>query len=319
MMPQVFADSGYRTAIFGKWHLGDSYPFRPQDRGFHEVLIHGGGGVGQIPDYWGNDYFDDTYFMNGQPRKFEGYCTDIFFRGALEFIEANQDRPFFVYLPTNAPHGPFRVAEQYSEPYREKVGEDAELAKFYGMIANIDKNVGTLLARLEELDLADNTIVVVWGDHGWSLGDHTLWSKHSTFDIATRSALVVSAPGMSRGAQARGLVEFVDLYPTVSELAGLEVPDHVQGESFADLLIDPDTPGKQAVFPRWQNADVIRTERYSYTEWRDEEETVTASMLYDHKRDPGETRNVVEDAAYADDLAVLQQQLAEQVAAASQY
>jgi len=91
----VFSASGYRTGIFGKWHLGDNYPFRPQDRGFGEVLIHGGGGVGQGPDYWGNDYFDDTYFHNGRPKKFEGYCTDIWFDGAMKFIGANKERPFF--------------------------------------------------------------------------------------------------------------------------------------------------------------------------------------------------------------------------------
>ena len=109
MMPGVFADNGYRTAVFGKWHLGDSYPYRPQDRGFHEVLVHGGGGVGQIPDYWGNDYFDDTFFRNGQPQRFEGYCTDVFFREAERFITDNRQQPFFVYLSTNAPHGPYRV------------------------------------------------------------------------------------------------------------------------------------------------------------------------------------------------------------------
>ena len=106
-MAQVFADSGYRTGIFGKWHLGDNYPYRPQDRGFQEVLIHGGGGVGQTPDYWGNDYFDDTYLHNGKREKFSGYCTDVWFQAAEKFIEQNRDRPFFAYIPTNAAHGPF--------------------------------------------------------------------------------------------------------------------------------------------------------------------------------------------------------------------
>ena len=108
-MADVFAAGGYRTGIFGKWHLGDNYPYRPQDRGFHEVLIHGGGGVGQTPDAWGNDYFDDTYLHNGTPEKFSGYCTDVWFDGAMRFIEDNRDRPFFAYLATNAPHSPYRV------------------------------------------------------------------------------------------------------------------------------------------------------------------------------------------------------------------
>ena len=135
MMPQLFADNGYATAIFGKWHLGDSTPFRPQDRGFQETLVHGGGGVGQIPDYWGNDYSDDTYFHNGRPRKFAGYCTDIFFAEATRYIEAHRDQPFFVYLATNAPHSPYRVPDEWSASYRSQVGGDAGLATFYGMIA----------------------------------------------------------------------------------------------------------------------------------------------------------------------------------------
>ena len=106
MLPQLFAASGYRTAMFGKWHLGDAFPYRPQDRGFQTALMHGGGGVGQIPDYWGNDYFDDTYFRDGRTENFEGYCTDVFFREAMRFITVDRERPFFVYLATNAPHSP---------------------------------------------------------------------------------------------------------------------------------------------------------------------------------------------------------------------
>ena len=108
-MVDSFSDNGYQTAIFGKWHLGDNYPFRPADRGFGEALVHGGGGVGQAPDYWDNDYFDDTYFHNGKPKKFKGYCTDIWFDAAINFIEKNKEKPFFCYLSTNAPHSPYNV------------------------------------------------------------------------------------------------------------------------------------------------------------------------------------------------------------------
>jgi len=101
----VFSRNGYRTAIFGKWHLGDNYPFRPDDRGFDESLIHGGGVVGETPDYWGNDYYDDVYLRNGRPERVQGYCTDVWFNEAMRFIAENRKRPFFLYIPTNAPHG----------------------------------------------------------------------------------------------------------------------------------------------------------------------------------------------------------------------
>jgi arylsulfatase A-like enzyme len=128
-MADVFAAGGYRTGIFGKWHLGDNYPFRPQDRGFHEVLVHGGGGVGQTPDTWGNDYFDDTYLHNGTPEKFSGYCTDVWFDGAMRFIEANRDRPFFAYLATNAPHSPYNVSERYSRPLQGQGRPERQLLR----------------------------------------------------------------------------------------------------------------------------------------------------------------------------------------------
>ena len=103
----VLKNNGYKTGIFGKWHLGDNYPFRPQDRGFDEVLIHGGGGIGQTPDFWDNDYFDDTYLYNGKYKKFKGYCTDIWYDNAIKFIETNKNHPFFCYISTNAPARPF--------------------------------------------------------------------------------------------------------------------------------------------------------------------------------------------------------------------
>lgn len=163
-------EEGYATGIFGKWHLGDNYPYRPQDRGFEEVLIHGGGGVGQTPDYWENDYFDDTYFRNGSPEKFEGYCTDVWFRESMKYMEqkAAGNQPFFTYISTNAPHSPYHVEERYVAPYR---GND-EIAnpEFYGMIANADENIGRLLNWLEEKDMADNTIVVFLTDNGTSGG-----------------------------------------------------------------------------------------------------------------------------------------------------
>ncbi len=120
-MANVFSDHGYVTGMVGKWHLGDNAPHRPQDRGFQQVTWHRCGGVGQASDYWGNDYFDDVYEKNGSFKQFEGYCTDVWFNESLDFIEAHKEKPFFLYLATNAPHGPYRVGEEWSSPYKEKV------------------------------------------------------------------------------------------------------------------------------------------------------------------------------------------------------
>lgn len=168
----VLADVGYATGFFGKWHLGDTAPYRPIDRGFQKAVYHGGGGVGQTPDYWGNDYFDDTYWDNGVPQKYEGYCTDVFFDNALQFIEeqaGSESGPFFVYLSTNAPHGPFLVDESYSKPY-EDMGVPETMTKFYGMIENIDDNMGRLTTKLGELGIADNTLLIFMTDNGTSAG-----------------------------------------------------------------------------------------------------------------------------------------------------
>ena len=241
MMPQVFAENGYATAIFGKWHLGDNFPFRPRDRGFQEALIHGGGGVGQIPDYWGNDYFDDTYSRDGRPEKFSGYCTDVFFREATRFIESHRDRPFFVELATNAPHGPYRVADEWREPYASKVDGDAELATFYGMIANIDDNVGRLRRRLEELGLADDTLLIFLTDNGTAHGatfsdargnDGKLVSgynagmrgrKGSPYEGGHRVPCFLHWPAgkLTGGRDVDGLSAHLDLLPTLIDLCGL--------------------------------------------------------------------------------------------------
>jgi len=247
MMPQLFVDSGYATAIFGKWHLGDNFPFRPEDRGFQEVLIHGGGGIGQIPDYWGNDYFDDTYFHNGEPQKFTGYCTDVFFDEAARFIEANRDRPFFVYLPTNAPHSPFRVPAEWSEPYKSQVDGDADLATFYGMIANIDHNMGRLRRRIDELGLAHNTLLIFMTDNGTSRGatfsdargnDGKLISgynaglrgrKGSPYEGGHRVPCFMHWPAgkLTGGRDVDGLAAHLDLLPTLIDLCRLKNPDRI--------------------------------------------------------------------------------------------
>jgi len=251
-MGDVFRAGGYRTGIFGKWHLGDNYPFRPHDRGFDEAIVHGGGGVSQTPDYWGNDYFDDTYFNKGAEQKFEGYCTDVWFDLAMRFIERNKDRPFFCYLSTNAPHGPYLVADSYSAPYRDKVPLDR--ANFFGMITCIDDNMARLRAKLNELGLERDTILVFVTDNG-SSGGSTLdgdqfvvegynagmrGKKGSEYDGGHRTPLFLHWPGggFDSGRDINELTANIDVLPTLAELCGIKGPDpdRVQGRSLVPLL-----------------------------------------------------------------------------------
>lgn len=166
----VFQQNGYRTGMFGKWHLGDNYPVRPTDSGFNHVVQHKAGGVGELSDYWGNNYFNDVYFVNNQPKQFQGYCTDVWFQESIKFIEDTKDQPFFIYLPTNAPHSPLYVDQKYSNPYKPMEGKEIYSAEFYGMITNIDENFGKLEAYLKKKKLADNTILIFMTDNGTGNG-----------------------------------------------------------------------------------------------------------------------------------------------------
>lgn len=303
MMARVFAESGYHTGCFGKWHLGDNYPYRPQDRGFHEVLVHGGGGVGQTPDYWGNDYFDDTYFRNGQPEKHEGYCTDVWFDAAMQFIEQNRDRPFFCYLTTNAPHGPYLVAFEYKQPYLEQ-GVPAAQAAFWGMITNIDDNMARLRSRLAELGLEKNTILIFTTDNGSSAGTRgpkgytagMRGAKGSLYDGGHRVPCFIRWPagGMTGGRDVDTLTAHVDLLPTFVQLCDLKQPGGfpLDGRSLAPLLRGDATGWpdrelfvqyRQSTEPpvKWHGA--VMTER-----WR----LLAGKKLYDIDADPGQKRDV---------------------------
>ncbi len=163
-MTDVFGYNGYETAVFGKWHIGESFPFRPMDRGFDKSIVHGGGVVGSLADYWGNSYYDDTYSHNGDFQKFKGYCNTVWFSEATRFIRENKDRPFFVYLSTNLPHEPLLVDEEYVEPYRDMVSD--RLARYYGMLSKLDEDLGVFLNELDEMGLAEETIIIFKGDNG---------------------------------------------------------------------------------------------------------------------------------------------------------
>ena len=162
---------------------------------------------------------------------------------------------------------------------------------YYASVSYVDAQVGKVLEELELLGLADRTIVVVWGDHGWHLGDHTIWGKHTTFERALRSVLIVRTPGMpDPGTATDGLVETLDLYPTLADLCGLPAPPGLTGSSLAPLLEDPARPGKNGAFGYWRNRTTLRTDRYRITEYSGDEDP--AVELFDHQNDPLETVNV---------------------------
>ena len=303
-MAEVFAQGGYQTGCFGKWHLGDNHPFRPQDRGFREVLIHGGGGVGQAPDFWGNDYFDDTYFRNGAPEKHTGYCTDVWFDAALEFIEAARGRPFFVYLPTNAPHGPFNVAEKYSRLYSDN--PNVPHAAFYGMITNIDENMGRLVRKLDALAVAENTILIFTTDNGTAAGFRggkgfnagMRGAKGSLYDGGHRVPCFIRWPkgGLTGGRDVDALAAHVDLVPTLIDLCGLEKPTAAvfDGRSLGPLLRGETTewPDREIFVQFRQSADppekwkaAVLTRR-----WR----LIGGRQLYDMGADPGQKQDVAD-------------------------
>ncbi len=246
-MADFFSGAGYKTGIFGKWHLGDNYPYRPQERGFQECLVHGGGGVGQAPDFWGNDYFDDTYFHNGVPKPFKGYCTDVWFENASRFIEAHRDEPFFCYLPTNAPHAPYRVAPAYSQPFKDK-GLSDDQANFHGMVQNIDDNVGRLLKRLDDLQIASNTIVIFMTDNGTAAGDRANMrdQKGSEYEGGHRVPCFIRWPGgnLAKGRDVPMVSAHFDLLPTLMDLCGVETGAEraFDGISLRHWLEDPQAP-----------------------------------------------------------------------------
>ena len=165
---------------------------------------------------------------------------------------------------------------------------------YYASISYVDAQVGRVIAKLEELNLADNTIIVVWGDHGWSLGEHTLWAKHSQFSIANDIPLIISAPNAQKSLRVASPAESVDIYPTLAGLAGFTAPHTVEGDDLTSVLTGKVASVKDAAYTRWRDSDTIRTERYHYTEWRRAKTgKVYDSMLFDHKNDPGETENVI--------------------------
>ena len=310
-MADSFRANGYRTALFGKWHLGDNYPYRPQDRGFDEVFACGGGGVGNLPDYWANNYFENTFFRNSEPERTEGFCCDVWFREATEFIDRNRDQPFFCYIPTNTPHLPFVCEDEFFAPYdRPEISES--MGKFYGMMTNIDVNVGALRRHLSDVGLAENTIFIFMTDNGSSRGWHDepgfysfnagmRGGKGSAFDGGHRVPFFLSWPGggLADGREINTLSAGFDLLPTLEDLCQLDHPTGpaldgaslapmMRGESWSrrTLVVD----NQRVTYPQPWRVTAVMTERWRLVRKPGE----TVSELFDIHADPGQQTDVSE-------------------------
>jgi len=310
---RVFADAGYSTAMFGKWHLGDNFPSRPEDMGFQHVVRHGGGGVGQLPDVWGNDYFDDTYWVNGERKKFEGYCTDVWFSEALDFIDAQRGKaePFLAYVSTNAPHGPYLVAEKYEKPYSGNA--EVPNAAFYGMITNLDENVGRMLGKLDEWSLAENTILIFMTDNGTAAGYSVprtggvtakgfnagmRGTKGSEYEGGHRVPFFVRWPagGVTAGRDIPTLTAHIDVLPTLMEYCGIksrpEGAPLMHGRSLVPLIsADAQSWGARTLVTDSQRIEIPEKWRKSAVmtdRWR----LIRGEELYDISADPAQQDDI---------------------------
>lgn len=292
MMPEIFATAGYRTGLFGKWHLGDNYPHRPNDRGFQDAMYHLGWGITAAPEF-SNSLFDGRYFHNGTLQKLSGHMTDFWFDQAIAWMQARQARhePFLCYLPTNAPHAPHDVAEKYSRPFG-----DHPAARFFGMIAQIDENMGKLDAFLKSSGLSENTIVVFMTDNGGTAGVKTFNAgmragKTTYYDGGHRVPCWVRWPAGAIG-KPRDIAypsQNQDVLPTLLELCGITKPDNAKfdGDSLAPLLRGKALGDRLLVVQYGQQINKFEC-CVIWNQFR----LVKGVELYDIKSDPAQEHNV---------------------------
>lgn len=274
-MAELLRDAGYRTGIYGKWHLGDNYPMRPMDQGFQDSLVHRGGGIGQPSDPIGAEgkYTDPTLFKNGIQTPIKGYCTDIYFDAAMEFIESSvaAENNFFTYIATNAPHGPFHdVPEALYQEYRnvdfspilvrplkpERMATETDkLARIAAMITNIDDNVGRLLEKLDSLGIRNDTIVLYLNDNGPNTMRYVgpmRGMKSQVDDGGIRSPLIFHWPAeITKAKTVDTLCAHIDVLPTILDACDVALPSSlkIDGRSLLPLLEDEDVdwPKRQIV------------------------------------------------------------------------
>ena len=316
-LAQVLKSAGYTTGIFGKWHLGDEPERWPDKRGFDEMFVHGAGGIGQTypgscGDAPGNKYFDPAILHNGRFEKTKGYCTDVFFGQAINWMAqqtAGKQR-FFAYITPNAPHAPLDVPAEYEKLYTGKVPTNT--AKFFGMIANIDDNVGKLLARLKELGIERDTLIILMNDNGGTAGVQVFnagmrGAKVTPWIGGTRAASFWRWRGTLQPGDISALAAHIDVFPTLAAIVGAKLTDEtagqIEGRSLVPLLRNPGVPWADRTLVahqgRWERGKAAESKyrRCSIrnTRWQLVCDTNGESklwQLFDLGSDPGEKNDV---------------------------
>ena len=304
-LAEVFKGAGYNTAIFGKWHLGGSYPFRPIDQGFDTWVGQGDGGTGTTGDYWFNDRVNDMYLVNGEWKEIDGFGPDVFFTNAIEYIN-NQDvrNPFFMYLSTYVPHNPLTLPDtNMVDKYRYDV--PLKTAYYYASIENVDHNIGILRDALEKKGLADNTILVFLTDNGGTYGIETYnagmkGGKGTVYEGGHRVPLYIHWPdgGLNKGKDISVLTAHVDLFPTLTSLCNLTMNDStmMDGLSLRDLMYNENVRQNP-----WERSLIIEVQRDKSPEkfnksvvlknkWR----LINGKELFDLNSDAGQIFDVSE-------------------------
>ena len=317
-LPQMLKSVGYTTGIFGKWHLGDEEAYRPENRGFDEVYIHGGGGIGQTypgscGDAPGNTNINPALWHNGKWEKTMGYCTDLFFAQSIKWMDAKREakQPFFTYIPLNAAHGPHVVPEEYYKQYLGKPGVNEDTAKFFGMLENIDSNFGTLLKKLDEWGIAENTLVILIAtDNGGTAGVKIFnagmkGGKGTPYQGGTRAPCFFRWPagGIKGGTETDALSAHLDIFPTLAEITGAKLSDEVkkqvEGRSLLPVLKDAKAEWVDRMLVhhvgRWAKGKAEDAKFAKCSIQNSRFTLVNNAELYDLKADPGETTNVIAD------------------------
>jgi arylsulfatase len=311
-LPQLLQKAGYGTGIFGKWHLGDEEAYQPDKRGFDEIFIHGAGGIGQTypgscGDFPNNKYFDPAILHNKTIVKTKGYCTDVFFKKSLDWIDEMRktDKPFFAYITPNAPHGPeVSPGAQYEKTYRDQNCSPKDIA-YFSMISNIDENIGALMDKLKQWNIEDNTLLIFLSDNG---GTHTdaysggyRAGKGTPYQGGTHSPSFWRWPRVIHATvDCQALSAHIDILPTLAEIANIKLNEsataQVEGKSLLQLLMNPQSswPERTLVthLGRWPKGQHETSKYKNCAIRRGNYRLVNNRALYDVANDRSESKDI---------------------------